>query len=325
MRARTAGVQGALAAVGLVAAYLTWQRVPEDREAEVVVLSVSRSEVEKIRYEDERRWVEVLPARGDQVSWVREGTKPRPHVPPIAPDGGEPASPLEPERIREYRGSEAAKQLFDKVSPLRATRALGSLGEEKLKELGLSDTGRKLEISARGGSHGFSLSTSALGVGSPYLRSEADGKVYLLKGTLVSDLEFASSRLVDRRLHEFKPEDADKVVVSVGEQSRELSWAGGKLGVPGGPVDELATNWHEKIWRMGGVEVLGRGEEPPGGAPELQLRVEYRKGARPLGFIELGPSGSDVYARTEHTAGWVKLHSGAHEILREREKVLEGK
>ena len=88
----------------------------------------------------------------------------------------------------------------------------------------------------------------------------------------------------------------------------------------------MAKNWHDAVWRAFPSEILGRGEEPAGGKPTVVLRVDYfdgkssrrlhgarARGVRRRSSEERRPrrlAADDVYARTEHTAGWLKLHNG---------------
>ncbi|MBX5483061.1 MAG: DUF4340 domain-containing protein [Myxococcaceae bacterium] len=368
MKARSAAIQGALAVAGLVAAYVTWQRPEEEKGVEVVVLDLAKKDIQRLRYEDARREVEVV--RDSDGLWIR--TKDKPPPPPPAPkpppdagtpdagtpdagtghDGGTtsaqvtaaaaqkgtdggvaspspavatatPPPPPPPPKTREFRANEAAENLFERFAPLQAVRGLGVLGDEKLKELGLADTPRTIEVVTSRGTHRFRVADEVAGIASPYLRSEDDQKVYLMKATLISDLEYASSRLVDRRLHTFRDDEWDAITVSADGKKRTLTKENGKLtDAKGSPPDQLATNWQEKIWRMIGVEVLSRGEDPAAGKPEVKLRVDYLSDGRPVGFIELAQAGNDTFARTEHTAGWVRLHGGAADIVRERESVL---
>ncbi len=236
-----------------------------------------------------------------------------------------PPEPTPPSKPREYKGNDAAEKLLERFAPLQAARALGVLSPEKLDEVGLSGSQRQLEVVTRAGSRRFTLSGSPHGAGSPYLRSEADGAVFLARGTLVSDLEFASSRLVDRRLHTFSAPDFDVLVIRSGERERSLVKAGDKWAPEDGQgaPDEFATNWHDKLWRLTGIEVLGRGEVPAAGEPKIELRIEYLRGSKPVGFVELAQAGSETFARTEHSAGWVRLHGTAGQILSERVQVLE--
>jgi hypothetical protein len=198
------------------------------------------------------------------------------------------------------------------------------LSPEKLKEVGLTEAKRTVEIVTASGTHRFKVASDIYGAATPYALSEEDGRVYVLRGTALSDLEFAANRLVDRRLHNFREDEFDAVVVRSGQKERRLVKAGDKLAAaPQQPADELATNWHERIWRTMGVDVLGRDETPAAGTPRVELRVDYVRGNTPVGFIEMGKAGADVFARTEHTAGWVRLHGGSAQILDERDKVVE--
>jgi hypothetical protein len=367
MKLHGAWIQSALAAAGLIAAYVTWQRPAEQTDAEVVVLDVARPTVERLRYEDDRRVVEVIPGR--EGTWIRHTEKPPPPPPPppvavadggTVSDGGTGAiasgasdagmhgksilasgagdagtsaradvapavvAPPPAPKTREYRANESTDRLMEKFAPLRAVRALGVLPAEKLQEMGLADAKRILEVVTTSGTHRFKVAGEALGMGSPYAMDVRDGRVYVLRGTLLSDLEFASNRLVDRRLHAFGDREFDGVVVRSGDKERRLVKAGDKLAAaPQQPVDEFATNWHERIWRTMGIDVLGRGEMPAAGTPKVELRVDYVRGNAPVGFIEMGKVGSDVFARTEHTAGWVRLHAGSAQILDERQKVVD--
>ena len=87
--------------------------------------------------------------------------------------------------------------------------------------------------------------------------------------------------------------------------------------------DGFAKNWSDKVLRLFPLELLGRGELPPSGAPVIQFKVRYfSRGDNPLGFLEVGKAGVDFYGRSEFTAGWVKLPAGPEELVRESQKVV---
>ncbi|MFP2911912.1 hypothetical protein ACLESD_44205 [Pyxidicoccus sp. 3LFB2] len=208
-------------------------------------------------------------------------------------------------------------------------RALGELDAKKLDEVGLSSTPRKLTLTVAGKPEAFSLASPAGGWGTPYLRREADGRVFLLGPALLPDLENATSRLVDRRLHTFELGDFDAVVISAGGASRTFTASGNS---PAGPVslvpeespdrpDEFARNWHDRVWRLMPLDFLGRDEQPPGGEPEEAFRVEYRKGGKPVGELRVARGQGSFFARTEHTTGWARLHAGVDALANEAAKV----
>ncbi|MBI3181265.1 MAG: hypothetical protein HYZ28_03890 [Myxococcales bacterium] len=345
MRARGAAVHGALALLGLGAAYLTWQRAPEESQGDAVVIDAKKSSLERIRYQTDLRWIELSRHLDgpSPVVWVRSGPLEQPPkaeadagVPDAgAPDGGlvSAAKPPPPEKPKELRGNERADKVFDRFAPLKAARALGALPPDKLKELGLDSTPRSLEVTSTSGGRRFKVAVAQMGM-APYLEDERDGNVYLLSSVLLSDLDPSSQQLVDRRLHAFKPSEFDALVLKAGDKQRELVQT--KAEVPGGAQlapkaapdkpDEFARNWHEKVWsRLVVSELLSRGEQPKSGEPKVELRIDYLARGKPLGWLELARGqGAELWARSELTASWVSLYAGAEEVLAEGEKVAAG-
>ncbi len=334
MRTRGAAIQGGLAAVGLLAAYFTWQREPERPSGEVVVMNLGKNDLQKVRFDDGTKWVEVRAEQvnGDRVVYLKVSKNDQTHTPE-----------------RELRGNEAAGKLWDKFAPLHGTRALGVLAADKLKELALDAPKSKMEITARGDKRTFDVGTPPFGVADPYIKDESDNKVYVLGGGVISDLQSASVRLIDRALHDWKPQEADGLTIAAGGKKRELVQlaapppAQSKLAPKKNPTkpDELAKNWHDKLWRLYTTDLLGKGEKPANGEPAIALRVDYFDHGKEKGFVEIGrvpapatappPANSsapppaqpanDYFARTEHTAGWVKLPPTTEDLLKEAEKV----
>ncbi|KFA92659.1 hypothetical protein [Archangium violaceum] len=311
MRARGVVLQGVLAAAGLAAAFFVWQREPVGAPGEVVVLDAPERALERVRYEDASVQVELFrEGPGDGALWLRLGAK------------------------RELRANETAEQLFTRFAPLRATRSLGVLEAEKLAEVGLKDSPRKLVVKLASGEHAFTLAAPAIGWGSPYLRRETDGHVFLLSPSLLPDLENAAHRLVDRTLHAFGASDYDTLTVTVGSTSRTFLVRARERrpaellprDAPDTP-DETARKWHERVWLLAPAQAdfLGRGEVPPGGEPREAFRVEYQRGAQRIGQLTVGRgAGGGFHARTEYTAGWAKLPPWADSIVLEAEKVAAG-
>jgi hypothetical protein len=133
---------------------------------------------------------------------------------------------------------------------------------------------------------------------------------------------------VDRRLHAFHSDEFDALQLQLDGRTRSfvIRKAQGTPKVapaenPDAPSAE-ATLWADRVFRLTPVEVLGRGETPREGTPTVALRVEYRADRHPLGFIEIARAGNEWFARTEHTAGWVRLPPAAAN-LRELAEHLE--
>ena len=323
MRAQGAIVQGGLAAASLLLAYATWQREPDKNASDVTVLAVGKSELTKVRYEDGAKWVE-LTAQGsgdDRQMWLRISAKPESKTPE-----------------RELKGNEAALKLYERFTPLRATRALGLQPEAKLKELGLEKPTKHLAISTKGATTQFAIGSSTYAVSDPYVYNEQDKNVFVLGRSILSDLDNAASRLVDRSLHKFKATDYDAISVSANQKRRDLSLEGDApaklLSAKTHQPDVLAKNWHDKVFSLYVTEPLGKGEVPADGEPQVRFRVDYSHHKKGVGFVEVAkltparapavstaPPPATYYARSEYTPGWVKIAASAEDLIKESEKI----
>ena len=355
MKASSAAVNGALAVAGLLAAYVTWQRPKETSNNDnVTVLEATKGTLGKVRYEDGSRVLEVFQPEGEKAVWLRMETIPSaltklPSQYTVQADGG--AYPLDgggngpndaglfmevkamgnepPAPPREMRGNERADALLVRFTPFEAVRALGKLTAEKQKELGLEGSVRKLTVTVSGQPHVYVVSNPQAGMVGTYLRDEKDGAVYLLTGSLLSELEPSSQALIDRRLHAFRGPDFDEFVI--GYDNAKHAYLQKDAEIPQtmkvsaketpDKQDDLVRNWHDKVWnRLIVTEVLGKGEQPKTGEPKVELRIDYLARGSSKGFIELGKSAGELWARTENTASWVGLHAGTDDVIAEAKK-----
>ena len=102
---------------------------------------------------------------------------------------------------------------------------------------------------------------------------------------------FAESRLVERELHRFEPDEVTRARIVKGGDARELSriedkkdgWAS---AASPGVLDETVGNWMTKLERL---RVMTYIETPPKPiAPEdVVVRVEYFDKNNEVGFLEL--------------------------------------
>ena len=338
MKAKSALLQLVLAVVGLTLAYMTWQR-PKNVSVEkrVTIADATKQSLELVHFEDGTRFVE-LHREGD-VNWVKVGYLPGKEPAPVdagttmmtvdaGVDGGLMQVALPPPMIlptRETRANERATEIFTKMTPFEATRALGVLPAEKLAELGLSDSERKLELTIAGVKRAFAISRVMPGVIGAWAQDLASKEVFLLDGTTLTDLDPSSLMLVDRRLHTFKAVEFDRFTVKLGGKQAEFIQTNAdiqqtaKVARVATPEkgDEIAKNWHDKIWsRLVVTEVLGKGEVPRGGEPEVALRIDYTSNGKQKGFLELGfDKNKSTWGRSENTANWVAIHQGSEEII----------
>jgi len=352
VKAKSVAMTGALAGLGLVAAYTTWQR-PKDTGSSaptVKVLEASKQSLESVKYEDGQRFLTLK--RTDGELWVTSGFIPGkepstdagtsllPLDGGFGPDGGAldggfrevPNTPLVNVPTREVRANERAETAIQKFMPFEATRALGVLSEEKLGELGLTGTERRLELIVASTARVFKVAKVLPGIFGTYVQEERSQEVYLLSGSILADFDPQSQVLVDRRLHVFKQNEFDAFTVAAEGKTAAFVQSGlenpvsskiARQATPEKP-DELVRNWHDKVWgRLIVTEVLGKGELPNGKEPKPTLKLEYTFKGQPKGFLELGVSENGAtYARSENTASWVGVHQGTDEIVLEAKKLV---
>jgi hypothetical protein len=343
---RGAAIQGGLAVVGLLVAHFTWQREPERAPGAVAVVDATKSDVSRVRYEDELGSLELKRGSGDgPVVWLHQvttksDTKPNPHE----PQPEKPAPKTEGKRIeRDLGGSDTAVKLIDQFAPLISPRAFGVLDAAKLKELGLDAPKRKLEVTVKGEVRKYEIGQPATTTGGEsFIRDLRDNRVYLMPRGMLSQLQ-SSSSLVDRKLHGFDQADFDRIVISSGGKQKEFVQVGRESRATAGFAppktpdkrDQMAKNWHDAIWRIFPSDVLGKGEKPATGEPTPTVRLDYYEAKKPVGWLELAkveppqtgasesasPPPAEVYARTEHTVGWVKLNAGT-QLIADAQKLI---
>ena len=313
----------------------------------MTVIDASKSDVTLIHYEDDATAVDLTRGKtGDEDGvWLHLVTKPKAEAKPDPKDGppSREAKPAPTPPPRDLPGADNAKKLYDQFAPLMSLRAFGVLEANKLKELGLDNPKRKLDVTVKGAVRRYEIGQpAAQTTGEAFLRDTRDGRVYLMPRNILSELQNAS-HMVDRRLHTFELGDFDRIKLSAGGKTKEFAHVGRESRTTSGfaPVktpdkrDQTAKNWHDALWRVFPTELLGKGEEPTGGKVTVVLRVDYTEDNGSVGWIEIGRTpepGSgmsddaadakgEVYARTEHTAGWVKIPSGG-QIVPDAQKLI---
>jgi hypothetical protein len=350
MTGRALAVQGGIAVLGLVTVYATWQREPERAPGAVEVIDASKSDITLIHYEDDTTALNLTPGKvgGEDGVWLHVVTKPKaekkpdPAKPEPAVAGKPPEKPAPPPPPpRDLPGADNAKHLYEQFAPLVSSRAFGVLDAAKLKELGLDKPTRTLDVTVKGAVRHYEIGQPATQTaGESFLRDTRDGRVYLMPRNILSDLQ-NSQHMVDRRLHTFELADWDRIklasggkekeFVSVGRESpKTIGLAPAKTPTPD-KKDQMAKNWHDALWRLFPTEILGKGEDPANGKVSVVLRVDYTERGKAVGWIEIGrvdtasgasdDSANNLYARSEHTAGWVKIPSGG-QIIPDAQKLI---
>ena len=374
MRAKGTLIQGALAVVGLGAAYATWQREPEKAAGDVVVLEATKADIARVRFEDDKGFIELR--RGEKsdsdepTAWLKISAR---------EERGQKA----PER--EVRGNESSVRLLDSLAPLKASRALGAVTEvAKLREYGLApqeapaaaDGGapaavvppfkkRTLIVTVKSDARTFSIG-SPPGMTATYLKDERDGRVYLLSGSLtrrprerhhahgrphVARLQGRRLRRPHRRVERQEARaggdrgDAERTEARLRQDPRQARPRPPRTGTTSCSAPSPARCWARarsrrtasRRWRSRwptprrartrASSRSARSPSPrrprlrrhrrPRSRPPRPIRTHTRRPRRPR---RPAPT-TEYWARSEHTAGWVKLGFGADDLLKEAEKI----
>ena len=261
-----------------------------------------------------------------------------------APPPGTPVHEIkETVTTKQFRGSDQADKLLELFAPLKSVRALGKVDPAKAKELGLTDSKKSLMITAHGVPTKFIIGGTSYGGGDSYVQ-DPEGRVFLISQRLISDFEFAESRLMERRLHRFERADFDRLEITVAGKRRVLlqksrqdpqNFFFAEEATPD-KRDDTLKNWVEKVLRMAINDYVAQGEEPQpssaapmSGAPAMGdiVTLRFFDGRKSLGSAVLSryqnPKTNQVefFARTENTIGQVRLLTAtAESAIQDAEK-----
>jgi len=218
-------------------------------------------------------------------------------------------------------------KLTERVAPLLALRSLGKVEPARYAEFGFDATEpARIKLQLGSATRELIVGGKTPGGQDVYVRTVDDDQTYVVDGNIARDLETAESRLMERALHGWDGDEAIKVKINLGEQTRELGRSPEKKSFWSDPKtleekDETATNWMTKLDRLRVVEYVEKVEPPP----EPVLSVEYysEKG-KLLGRLELAskapepgkPDAKPEYlVRTEHTRWWGQVVQSTGEQL----------
>lgn len=319
-------LHGAALIVSAGLAYSVWSKdepAPEKEQTTVDVWGGSQASFSKLSFEGKTRKVR-LESRRDALGFyyvaaVDKEDAPDPHA--GIPGHGDKA-PLKPPENKESKKEtsrfisvKAGETLVKALAPLKALRAVGKVEPGRNEEFGLDKPEGTLKVTVDGKEHVLLIGGTTPGGSERYARYQNNGEVFAISGDIAQSLMFGDSRLPERDLHGFKPDEISKVRVQKGGKARELvrvkekneGWA--DVSNPG-KQDETAGNWMTKLGRLRGSDFVEKPSTPF--KPEDALvRVEYFDGSKSVGFIELykqpGEKGNDYLARTEWARWYVKV------------------
>lgn len=312
------GVAGALA-LGV------WTRDDDGKLAskpsEVEVWGGTPDAVTAVSFESATRKVRIEPKKDALGRWY-VGTVDKDEPSFVNPHGGDAGAAPNPPKHTSVRfvATKAGDDLLKTLAPLHALRAVGKVEGTRNEEFGLDKPEGTLKVTIDGKSQSLVIGGATPGGSEHYART-GSGDVFAIAGDVVQNMQFAESRLPERDLQPFKPEEATRVRVSKGGKTRELlrvpdkkdGWADSATPTK---LDETAGNWMTKLGRLHVQDWLEKPAQPL--APESTVvHVDYFAGTKPLGSLDLykvpAEKGNEYLARSEYGRWYARVVTSSAE------------
>jgi hypothetical protein len=338
--------------ISLVLAYLTWTEGPQKPGGKSTVLECGKGELQKIALREKERKVVYTQRKsswsGETVWWVEASRLPftppekvtsgdaaelnvdvasmgPAEAAPAVPAGGAgDGSAMEEWTVSEsFPGNDKLMQTMEEFCPWQGLRSLGTPGEEKRKEFGLTDTVDSLALELRGKPRTFLIGKSSFGPGDRYIQDEKTGEIFLVTGQSIKNLLYPKSRFMERSLHAFKEDQVVRLRLGEGGRESELVHRVSQDGTDEGWAEdgldakprELYANWVRKVFALRPMDYLvpenGPAEPdaygcgaPPGASTAASITFLGAK--KELGFLTVykktGDNGkTEYFACTEKT------------------------
>jgi hypothetical protein len=332
-------------------AWKTWtdeETSPSLTRDRVQVWPANVDQLESMRFESEKRTVDVLVHKDEHGRWYevrvdRELPSSTPHGHAHGGGGAAPQAPAPERKKQTFVSVTEAEKLAESLAPLLALRAVGRVEGEREKEFGFDQNAGSVVVRVAGKQHTLVLGGPTPGGTDRYARVQETGEVFAVPGDLVRRFEQAENRLFERQLQNFGDQEPNRVRISYGDRSRELVAVEGKLGgwaAPDTPAeqDETASNWLGKLGRLRVSSYLEEPKAVEGKSPVLT--VEYFHDKKPLGTVELfesptaegtldTPASSSAashpqyVARSRHVRWPVEVGTAAAELVQDLGSLFE--
>lgn len=319
-RAFAAHLAFAVAAV-VAAGFAAWMPTSGASKEGVVLVPGKPERLESIAFYDTGFDVIISRDKADaeriKVSVTRKLKKPANDV----------ETAQEPPPAKTYPGSDRAKELFEAMAPLIASRSLGNVPQEKLAGLGLAEPKLKLVLTYNGKAHVVHLGSATYGSGDRYARRASD-EVYLLAARKISGLRNGAPSMLERRAIAVDAEAIRRVTITAGARNRKLIQRYGEdrkkafFADPKVPDEKLeqTSNWIDRVLKLRIADV---GADRPSGPASVEIELFNGKGS--LGKITLWQPGDKFASATSSLFDTPITISkaNAEAILRDLDAVLE--
>lgn len=315
-----------LLGVASVLALGVWTRDDEGKLAlkpsEVEVWGGSPDQVSALSFESATRKVRIEPQKDALGRWY-VGSVEKDEVSPLtSPHGGDAgAAPPAPKHTSiRFVSMKATDDLLKTLAPLHALRAVGKLEGSRAEEFGFDKPEGTLRLTVDGKPQSLLIGSATPGGSERYAKS-GSGDVFAISGDVVQNLLFSESRLPERELQPFKPDEATRVRLSKAGKTRELTrvpdkkegWA--DSATPS-KLDETAGNWMTKLSRLHVQDWIEKPTQPVG-ADNSVVHVDYFAGSKSLGSLDLyrvaGEKGNEYLARSEYGRWYARVVTSSAE------------
>lgn len=323
-------IHAAMLAASAALALYVWTKDGKsepEQGLEAEVWTGSPETIQSVRFESESMKVQLAP-RSDTHGRYLVGKLEKAAETPANPHANVPGAPQQPPAnqsqgptLKHFVSVTAGEKLFEQLAPLMAYRSLGKVDAKRAPEFGFDKPQGTLYVKVAGAERALEVGSVAPGGADRYVRDKKSSEAWAIKGEVIDNFLYADSRLLERDLHKFTPEEVRRAVVQKGPKSRELLRVEDKRDVWANPAtptkqDETAGNWMSKVQRL---RIMEYTEKPPAGQA-LVAKVEYLgAGTKPLGFVEIVRVGeganAEYYARTEFTRWFGKMIKTAGEQI----------
>jgi hypothetical protein len=306
---RGVALHGALLGVASTLALYVWTRDEKPKttsEDQVEVWSGRMDDLTSVAYETDKLRVQLEPRKDSFGRWYAVTLEKTVDAPPpsaAGPDGGAPPASISlppsgdggaakqtKKESQRFIAAKEGEKLAETLAPLMGLRALGKVDPARAEEFGFDKPQGTLRVAFGSRQHTLVIGGTTPGGGDRYAKDGTD-HAFAISGDVARNLEFAESRLLERELHGFKPDEVKRVKIIKGGASRELVRVEGKedgwadVATPD-KLNETAGNWMAKVSRLRVQQYVETVSVPV--VPEYQIaRIEYFDAKKNIGFLEL--------------------------------------
>jgi hypothetical protein len=310
-------------AVAAIAAISVWTRDKDPKAllaGDVTVWPGRAGDVERITYEGKGKKVDIE-GKKDNLGRYFVGTLTTESTPQSSPskdadgDAGAPSTAQPVRHSLSFLSVGAGEKVADSVAPLKALRALGKLGDDRLAEFGFDTAEITVTFKIGGTERKLRLGGPTPGAGDRYVKDLASGEFYAVKGETFRNLESPDTLMMERELHDWKETEITSAKIIAGDKTRKIVRGGSQDGKKfwadtekPQENDETLGNWMSKLDRLRPTEYALTAPKT-----ETVVRIEYFEGNRALGFAEvmkaMNEAGkAEYFLQTERTRILAKVH-----------------